>query len=818
MTKLLYILILDDSASDAGLVARQIERAGYEVRWERVDTAPAFKAALEREAWDVVSCDYTMPDFNGLDALGIMRASGRDVPFIFVSGTIGEDVAVEAMKAGAHDYVMKGNLKRLLPAIERELREVGVRREHKRVEEALITSELRYRRLFEAARDGILILDAESGMIVYVNPFLVELLGFSREAFLGKKVWELGSFKDIVANQANFAELQKQEYIRYRDKPLQTAAGLRIDVEFVSNVYLVNHQRVIQCNIRDISARKNAEAKLHDSEERYRQITENVADLIAVLDPKGRRLYNNPSYRALVPDSDLQAGADSFLQIHPEDQERIRRIFSETVSTGVGQRTDYRLLASDGSVHYIESQGSVVRDGSGHVANVLVVSRDITERKHNEQQLRLAGAEVQRVNQSLVERNTEIQNFYHTLSHELKTPLTSAREFISILIDGLAGPVNETQLEYLGIAKESCDQLRLYINDLLDVTRLETGKMSIEFHPVALAALVEHVVNTLAPAAKGKNLRLSYDCQPDLPDVPLDRQRIAQVLTNLATNALKFTPAGGQIHISVSAPAATPEYLQVAVRDTGRGIPGDQLDLIFNRLHQAHRNDAIAESRSGLGLGLYICKELVQLHGGRIWAESELGQGSTFSFTIPRRQTPASHNVLVVDDDPLAIELVWARLEREHYHITSAGSGMEALEQMHRRLPDVVLMDLQMPDLDGAATMKEIRKVWDVIPVILHTAYTDSDQMMRALQESPFTVLAKPYDARRLLEAVHAAVASQEPHRGEGNPDRPLVSAREPQPSPGPAAEPRRRKANDLSPATSFEDTATCYEKDTGSR
>jgi PAS domain S-box-containing protein len=538
MTKLLHILIVDDSACDAGLIARQIERAGYEARWERVDTAPAFKAALEREAWDVVSCDYTMPDFNGLDALGIMRASGRDVPFIFVSGTIGEDVAVEAMKAGAHDYVMKGNLKRLVPAIERELREVGVRREHKRVEAALITSELRYRRLFEAARDGILILDAESGMIVDVNPFLVELLGFSREAFLGKKVWELGSFKDIVANQANFAELQKQEYIRYRNRPLETAVGLRIDVEFVSNVYLVNGQKVIQCNIRDISARKRAEEKL-----------------------------------------------------------------------------------------------------------------------------RLAGEELRRANRSLVERNTEIQNFYHTLSHELKTPLTSAREFISILMDGLAGPVNDTQLEYLGIAKESCDQLRLYINDLLDVTRLETGKMSIEFRAMALAPLVEHVVNTLAPAAKGKNLRLSYDCQPDLPDVPLDRQRIAQVLTNLATNALKFTPAGGQIHISVSAPAATPEYLQVSVRDTGPGIPGDQLDLIFNRLHQAHRNDAIAESRSGLGLGLYICKELVQLHGGRIWAESELGQGSTFIFTLPMRQTPTSHNVLVVDDDPQAIELVCARLE-----------------------------------------------------------------------------------------------------------------------------------------------------------
>ena len=123
-----------------------------------------------------------------------------------------------------------------------------------------------------------------------------------------------------------------------------------------------------------------------------------------------------------------------------------------------------------------------------------------------------------------IDLNTEIQNFYHTLSHELKTPLTAAREFVSIVMDGLAGPLNKTQLEYLGIAKESCDQLRLYINDLLDVTRLETGKMSLELKALPLAALVERVVEMLAPAAAGKRVSLSADCQPDLSAVPIDKR------------------------------------------------------------------------------------------------------------------------------------------------------------------------------------------------------------------------------------------------------------------------------------------------------
>ena len=145
------------------------------------------------------------------------------------------------MKAGASDYVMKDKLARLGPAVERELRVAVERRERKQTEEKLQASEVRYRRLFESAKDGILILDAATGMVVDVNPFLIELLGYSRAAFLGKNIWELGFLKDLFAHQVNFTELQKKEYIRYEDLPLESEDGRRIEVEFVSNVYLVNH-------------------------------------------------------------------------------------------------------------------------------------------------------------------------------------------------------------------------------------------------------------------------------------------------------------------------------------------------------------------------------------------------------------------------------------------------------------------------------------------------------------------------------------------------------------------------------------------------
>src|ERR1051325_11551271 len=350
--------------------------------------------------------------------------------------------------------------------------------------------------------------------------------------------------------------------------------------------------------------------------------------------------------------------------------------------------------------------------------------------------------------------NTEIRNFYHTLSHELKTPLTSAREFVSIVMDGLAGPLNETQLEYLGIAKESCDQLRLYINDLLDVTRLETGKMSIELHEMPLAGLLERVVKMLAPAAAGKGVKLSCDCQPGLPVVPIDKQRILQVLTNLTTNAIKFTPEGGHRLLSLSEAPLDPGCLKVTVRDTGRGIPGEYLDTIFDRLSQVEDNSQPVESRNGLGLGLYICQELVGLHGGRIWAESEIGKGSTFSFVIPKEAMTKGAHVLIVDDDFSVREALRIVLEDQNFEVTTAEDGNEALQMMGQKTPAVVVLDLLMNRLDGPSTLKEIRMNWGHIPVIVYTGYPDSVLMGRVMEFSPFTLLAKPCPPKRFVETV----------------------------------------------------------------
>jgi len=262
MNPSLRILIVEDSEYDVDLLQRTLQRGGYEIASTVVDTPEAMRAALAQQDWDVITSDHAMPCFSAPAALVLAKDICPEVPFIIVSGEINLNLAVSLMRGGAQDYIPKGELARLVPAIARELRDVEARRARQQVEEALHVSEKRYRRLFESARDGILILDAVSHHITDVNPFMVELLGYAREEFLGKELWEIGVLTDAAASQDAFRVLQETGYIRYEDLPLQTKAGVRRDVEFVSNVYLENGHRVIQCNIRDITVRTQADADI----------------------------------------------------------------------------------------------------------------------------------------------------------------------------------------------------------------------------------------------------------------------------------------------------------------------------------------------------------------------------------------------------------------------------------------------------------------------------------------------------------------------------------------------------------------------------
>lgn len=241
---------------------------------------------------------------------------------------------------------------------------------------------------------------------------------------------------------------------------------------------------------------------------------------------------------------------------------------------------------------------------------------------------------LEETNQDLLRKNQEIQSFYHKLSYKLKSPMTSALGYVSMMLEESPGPLTDAQRKYLKTAEDCCKHMCECINDLVDVTDLQTGKFVIHRCPISIEKLIHQIMASISSAAQKKGIRLAHEIEPDLPDVYIDENRIKQVLWNMLSNALKFTPEGGEIMVRVADNPIVPEFVLISVRDTGRGIEPNKLPYIFDRLYQVTSSDWM--THQGLGLGLYICRELVRLHGGDISVQSEPEKGSTFFFTVPK--------------------------------------------------------------------------------------------------------------------------------------------------------------------------------------
>jgi signal transduction histidine kinase/DNA-binding NarL/FixJ family response regulator len=290
---------------------------------------------------------------------------------------------------------------------------------------------------------------------------------------------------------------------------------------------------------------------------------------------------------------------------------------------------------------YFHATGRPLFDSNGKVDGGMVVLHDITQHKEAEEKLRQKNEELTSAYFELDATQREQlelkdQVLSH-VSHELRTPLTAAFQFVTILKRGLAGELQTEQMEYVDDIERNLKQLRKMIADLLETTRTESGKLTIEVQRLELQETVVDIVRTLRTSIEEKGIALDAEVPHTLPAVAADPARVRQVLTNLVDNAQKFTPAGGSI--SIRAGVFDDRFVCVSVADTGRGIEPSQHQRIFSRLGQV--NDNTAESRKGLGLGLFICREIVRRHGGDISVESTLGAGSTFYFTLPKYQEPS---------------------------------------------------------------------------------------------------------------------------------------------------------------------------------
>jgi PAS domain S-box-containing protein len=505
--------------------------------------------------------------------------------------------------------------------------------ESRRQKEALEASERRYRRLFESARDGILILDARTGKIVDANPFMTEMLDYTKDELLGRELWEIGLFQDIEVSRAAFRELQDRGYIRYEDLPLQSKSGRQADVEFVSNLYRVDHTPIIQCNVRDITTRRQLEKA---------------------------------------------------------------KVQAET----------------------------------------------------------------------LADSNRRKDEFLAMLSHELRNPLSAIMNASHLLsIDS----ANETpiQQEARGMIERQVAQLAHLVDDLLEVSRISTGRIRLYPEHVDMRGIVARGVETMRTLFHQHRHELTVT-QPTEPIwLYADPVRLEQVVENLLANAAKYSNEGGHVWLTLQQQG---NDAVLSVRDCGIGIAPETLPRIFDLFAQAERS--LDRSQGGLGIGLTLVKRLVEMHGGEVDVFSQLGVGSEFLVRLPLRspltmhpqRTPAetgwkptpSLRVLVVDDNVDQAQSAALLLRASGHDVQVAFSATTALEVALEFQPNVVLLDIGLPEIDGYEVARRLRQNphTEHFRLIALTGYGQDTDRQRSAAAGFDAHLVKPVDPRKLEETL----------------------------------------------------------------
>jgi len=886
MDKKIKILHLEDSLKDFELMHSIIESGEIEHEYFLTDNEKDFVNLLETENIDVILADYKMPDYNGNEALKFAKEKYSFIPFIFVSGTIGEDVAINAMLNGATDYVLKNKLERLVPAIKRALKERENNNMKIEAEEALRASEEKDKAIYQYSNDAIMLLD-RNGFFDY-NPQTLKLFKInSIKEFKKLSPFELSP--PVQSDGRNSLEAS-EEHIRiaYRDGYNRfdwihrRTNGEEFNADVLLSAFDYCGERVLQATVRDITESKNAADKITSERRMLRTLIDNLPDVIYVKDIDCRKVIANKAdvhnlgfkkEAEVLGKSDIElfegqtglCGYDDDKNVINSGKAIVEReedfidkngvrhwlltskiplqnedgiitglvgishditkrkmteaellqsyIFSETLiktipfgmdivdetgtvlfqsesfkeifgKSAIGNKCwklyrDDKKQCSDcplfkgitiGETETYESHGvlgsrkfEISHTGMLYEGKkaMLEIFQDITERKEKEQELIKA--------KEKAEENDRLKSsFLSNMSHEIRTPMNGILGFTNLLKNpNLTG---EEKQEFINIIQISGARLLNTINNIVDISKIESGLMSVDIKETNLNEKIEFTYKFFKPEVENKGLQFFFkeNLLSKESIIITDNEKVYGILTNLVRNAIKFTNEGS-IEFGYEKKG---EYLEFFVKDTGIGIPENQKELIFERFRQG--SESYNRNYEGSGLGLSISKSYVEMLGGRIWMESEEGKGSIFYFTIPYKpvseETSTIENngftenkevqlkklkILIVEDDEVSYSLLMRMLQNISKEVLHEITGIKAIETC-RNTPDLdlVLMDIRMPQMDGNEATRQIRQFNKGIIIIAQTAYAFSGDCEKAIEAGCNDYISKPIDKTILYELI----------------------------------------------------------------
>lgn len=540
--------------------------------------------------------------------------------------------------------------------------------------------------------------------------------------------------------------------------------------------------------VTDTTEANAAEAALRESEAKFRQLADAMPQIVFMATPEGHVDYFNRQWYEYTGIPEGAVGFESWKHVHePGTLARVIATWAEAVRTGHPYEMEYRLRRADGAFRWHLGRALPVRGTDGSILRWFGTNTDIHDYKQlQEQNERLLESE--RAARSEAERAGRMKDeFLATLSHELRTPLNAILGWAQLLQDEAVDA--EDLKEGMNTIERNARAQKQIIEDLLDMSRIISGKVRLDVQRLELAPVVEAALDTVRPAADAKGIRVQTVLDPLARPVSGDPNRLQQVFWNLLANAVKFTPRGGRIQVLLQ---RVNSHLEVHVIDTGEGISPEFLPHIFDRFRQADASST--RKHGGLGLGLAIVRQLVELHGGTIRAHSGgLGQGATFTVVLPLtvihpapeqesdRRHPTSEpiysarlntclnlkgvKVLVVDDEPDARSLVKRLLENCESIVQTAGSAAEAMEMFRSERPDVLVSDIGMPGEDGYSLIRQIRALGPErggdVPAVALTAYARAEDRIQSIRAGFQMHVAKPVEAAELLTVVESLAGRQ---------------------------------------------------------
>ncbi len=768
----LRVLLVEDSETDAKLILHTLghARGGREIEFERVEEGGALIAALGRRTWDLVISDWTMPRFGGRDALAIVKAAQPDLPFIIVSGTVGEHNAVEAMRAGAQDYVLKGNLTRLPPAVERELRESIVRASHRRAQEALRESEARYRVLFENSPLPKWLFDVESLRLLAVNDAAVRTYGYSREEFLRMTIKDIRPPGEVESTVQEIARLGPDSQTVGVGKH-QKKDGTLIDVE-ISGHNLALEDGVTKLVVaQDVTERLRAERALRASEERLRLVLDSTGEGIYGVDTQGNCTLANAACLRMLgcgQESDL-LGRNMHAVAHHTREDGTPypleecSIFRSGLSGDGAVLDDEILWRKDGS-HFPAELRSFPLHRDGARVGAVVSFVDISRRRAAEEALHKSEEQLLQA-----QKMEAIGQLTGGIAHDFNNLLSVILSYSTLIANDLKleDPIRGDLLEIKAAGERAAGLVR----QLLAFSRRQV----LEPRVVDLNGIVSGMEKMLQRLI-GEDIELSAipASSPALANV--DPGQVEQVIMNLAVNARDAMPEGGKLTIEIAKvdldesyaaahPGATPgPHLMLAVSDTGAGMDAATQARVFEPFFTTK------EKGKGTGLGLSTVFGIVRQSAGTVWLYSEQGKGTSFKIYLPAagqaadaalprpavaRVLRGTETILLVEDEEAVRRLAHSILQRNGYEVIEAQSGGEAflICQQERKI-DLLLTDVIMPHTSGAQLADWVHTIRPDLKVLYMSGYTENAAVLHAVLHSKVAFVQKPLTPDALLTKV----------------------------------------------------------------